>query len=104
MNLGEMTLEDAAQAAAGNWQHFGCFAWHRSQDLHDADNRAVIYTHNRDSGLLDQSNAAHHRSRTGHLHRRQRPRCGCRNPFPLGGWLEESISCLTVWSAASGWP
>ena len=27
------------------------------RDLDDPDNWAIIYTHNRDSGLLDQSNA-----------------------------------------------
>lgn len=58
MNLGEMPLDDAAKAAAGNWKKFECFAWHRASDLDDADNWAVIYTHHRDSGLLDQSNAA----------------------------------------------
>lgn len=57
MNLGEMTLEAAAKVAAGNWKTFECFAWYRASDLDDADNWAVIYTHNRDSGLLDQSNA-----------------------------------------------
>lgn len=58
MNLGELTLEDAAKAAAGNWKKFECFAWHRVRELHDSDNWTVIYTHHRDSGLLDQSNAA----------------------------------------------
>ena len=31
MNLGEMDLEDAAKAAAGNWKTFECFAWHRAK-------------------------------------------------------------------------
>ena len=57
MRLGEMELTAAATAAAGNWKHFECFAWHRGHDLKDADNWAIIYTHNRDSTLLDQSNA-----------------------------------------------
>ena len=56
--LGELTLEDAAKQAAGNWQRFQCFVWDRHRDLDDADQWAIIYTHNRDSGLLDQSNAA----------------------------------------------
>ena len=56
MRLGEMDLEAAAKAAAGNWQEFDCFAWHRQPK--DADNWAIVYTHNRDSGLLDRSNAA----------------------------------------------
>jgi hypothetical protein len=55
--IGEMTLEDAAQEAAGNWQSWTCFVWDRERDLDDADNWAIVYTHNRDSKLLDQSNA-----------------------------------------------
>lgn len=57
MKLGEMTLKDAAQDAAGNWQRFNSFVWFRDGELADADKWAVIYTHHRDSGLLDQSNA-----------------------------------------------
>src|SRR5450432_2060724 len=56
--LGELDLDDAAKQAAGNWQDFKCFVWFRDRELSDADQWAVIYTHNRDSGLLDQSNAA----------------------------------------------
>ena len=56
MKLGEMELEAAAQAAAGNWRKFDSFAWHRQPD--DADKWAIFYTHHRDSGILDQSNAA----------------------------------------------
>ena len=56
MNLGEMELEAAAQAAAGNWRKFDSFAWHRRPD--DAETWAIFYTHHRDSGILDQSNAA----------------------------------------------
>ena len=55
--LGELTLEDAAKDAAGNWQSWTCFVWDRERDLADPDNWSIIYTHNRDSGLLDQSNA-----------------------------------------------
>jgi hypothetical protein len=55
--LGELALEEAAREAAGNWRHFRCFVWDRD-DLPDADDRAIIYTHNRDSGLLDRSNAS----------------------------------------------
>jgi hypothetical protein len=55
--IGEMTLEDAARKAAGNWQSWTCFVWFRDSDLGDPENWAIIYTHNRDSGLLDQSNA-----------------------------------------------
>ncbi len=57
MDLGELTLEDAAKQAAGNWQRFPCFAWSHSRDLDDPQDWTIIYTHHRDSGLLDQSNA-----------------------------------------------
>ncbi len=50
------TLEDAARTAAGNWHRFGSFCWFERPD--DADDFAIFYTFNRDSGLLDQSNAA----------------------------------------------
>lgn len=56
--LGTLTLEVAAQKAAGNWQRFDSFVWFRDHDVEDADQWAIIYTHNRDSRLLDQSNAA----------------------------------------------
>lgn len=56
--LGTLELEDAAQKAAGNWQNFRSFVWWRDRELADADQWAIIYTHHRDSGLLDQSNAA----------------------------------------------
>jgi hypothetical protein len=55
--LGELTLEDAATEAAGNWQAWTCFVWDRERDLDDGDNWAIFYTHNRDSALLAQSNA-----------------------------------------------
>lgn len=55
--LGELELDEAAKQAAGNWQSFQCFIWYRD-DIEDSDNWAIIYTHHRDSGLLDQSNAA----------------------------------------------
>ena len=56
--LGELELTDAAREAAGNWQDFDCFAWFRQRELKRPDDWAIFYTHNRDSGLLDQSNAA----------------------------------------------
>ncbi len=55
--LGELTLKDAASEAAGNWKSWTCFVWDRERDIPDSDNWAISYTHNRDSGLLDQSNA-----------------------------------------------
>ena len=57
MSVGEMTVEEAAKEAAGNWKRFECFCWFRESEIADPDNWAIIYTHNRDSGLLDQSNA-----------------------------------------------
>jgi hypothetical protein len=56
-SLGELTLEDAAKQAAGNWQRFDSFVWFRDSETDDPDAWAIIYTHNRDSGLLDESNA-----------------------------------------------
>lgn len=56
--LGALSLKDAAQEAAGNWRDFDCYVWFREKDLADAEMWAVIYTCNRDSRLLDQSNAA----------------------------------------------
>jgi hypothetical protein len=56
--IGEMTLEEAASQAAGNWKRYSCFCWDRLREIDDPEDRAIIYTHHRDSGLLDQSNAA----------------------------------------------
>jgi hypothetical protein len=50
-------LNRAAKEAAGNWRRFECFAWFRMNQVQRPDDWAIIYTHNRDSGLLDQSNA-----------------------------------------------
>ena len=46
-----------AKEAAGNWRRFGSFAWFRARELADADNWTIVYTSNRDSGLMEQSNA-----------------------------------------------
>ena len=54
--LGDMTIEDAAREMAGNWKLFDSFVWDRDNFPH-ADNWAIVYTHNRDSGLLSLSNA-----------------------------------------------
>jgi hypothetical protein len=51
-------LREAAKEAAGNWRHFRCFVWWREKEMDDADDWAIIYTHHRDSGLIDQSNGA----------------------------------------------
>lgn len=58
MRIGELSLEDAARQAAGNWRRFDSFCWYRASDLKDADRFTIVYSHHRDSGLLDQSNAA----------------------------------------------
>lgn len=58
MKLGELAIEEAAKQAAGNWKEFSCFVWWREPQIEDSENWAIIYTHNRDSGLLDQSNVA----------------------------------------------
>lgn len=42
--------------AAGNWQSFDSFAWMDQPE--DAENWFIFYTNNRDSGFLEQSNAA----------------------------------------------
>ncbi|WP_013627318.1 hypothetical protein [Rubinisphaera brasiliensis] len=55
--LGDMTVEEAAQEAAGNWRTFECFVWWREDELDSPDEWMIHYTHHRDSGLLDQSNA-----------------------------------------------
>lgn len=56
--LGTLDIQEAAEAAAGNWQRFDSFVWFRDRELDDADRWSIIYTHNRDSSLLDQSNAS----------------------------------------------
>lgn len=55
--LGVLDLKEAATKAAGNWRRFDCFVWYRD-DIDDKSNWSIFYTHHRDSGLLDQSNAA----------------------------------------------
>lgn len=56
--LGTLDLEESAQKAAGNWQRFDSFVWFRDREVEDADRWGIFYTHHRDSGLLDQSNAS----------------------------------------------
>ncbi len=57
-SIGTMDLEEAAKQAAGNWRKFESFVWWRARDISDATDFAILYTKNRDSGLLDLSNAA----------------------------------------------
>ena len=49
-------IEDMAKEAAGNWRKFESFAWHDKPKHPDL--WCIVYTHNRDSGLVDQSNAS----------------------------------------------
>lgn len=55
--LATMTVEEAARAAAGNWRRFNCFAWFRQKEIDRPDDWSIFYTHHRDSGLIDLSNA-----------------------------------------------
>jgi hypothetical protein len=47
-------IEAAAEAHAGNWRRFESFGWWDKPE--DAPQWCLVYTSNRDSGLLDQSN------------------------------------------------
>ncbi|QDU82783.1 hypothetical protein Pla110_45450 [Polystyrenella longa] len=58
MTICDQSHEEAVEQYAGNWKRFDCFIWDRLEELDDADNWAIIYTHHRDSGLLDLSNAS----------------------------------------------
>jgi hypothetical protein len=55
---GQMTLEVAAAELVGNWKKFDSFAWFRRREVEDAEYWCIVYTHHRDSGLLDGSNAS----------------------------------------------
>jgi len=56
--IAQLDLEPAAKEAAGNWRTFESFCWHRASELDSPDDWFVTYSHHRDSGLIDQSNAA----------------------------------------------
>lgn len=45
-----------ARKLAGNWKKFNSFAWFGKREIDNPDNWAIVYTSNRDSTLLDQSN------------------------------------------------
>ena len=51
-----LDYESEAKQAAGNWQKFESFGWHDRPD--DCEQWTIVYTCNRDSGLVEQSNAA----------------------------------------------
>ena len=80
MNLLEDNDVDAKEAA-GNWREFDCFAWFDQPA--DADNWTIVYTSNRDSGLIDQSNAA----AIDKVLRRFKADVRSGAPLPLGGRL-----------------
>lgn len=48
--------KDLAKELVGNWKSFASFYWADQPD--DADDWCIVYTHNRDSGLVSISNAA----------------------------------------------
>lgn len=52
------SVEQLAALAAGNWANFRDFAWHRQYEIDSPGNWAIVYVSNRDSGLIDESNAA----------------------------------------------
>jgi len=51
------SLDLFAQSMVGNWRSFDSFAWHGARVLDDPDLWTIIYTSNRDSTLIVQSNA-----------------------------------------------
>ncbi|EMI54177.1 hypothetical protein [Rhodopirellula sallentina] len=55
--LTECEVLDLANELAGNWKRMDCFAWFREREIDDSDQWAIIYTHHRESGLLERSNA-----------------------------------------------
>ena len=57
-SLSDLDLQEAAREGTGNWQQFESFCWHRASELDTPEDWSIVYTHHRDSGLLDQSNAA----------------------------------------------
>lgn len=50
-------ITERAAEAAGNWQKFKSFCWHDVDSVEKPEQWTIVYTHNRDSDLLDQSNA-----------------------------------------------
>lgn len=51
------TIEESAEQSAGNWREWECFAWWREDELESPNDWMIHYTRNRDSRLLDLSNA-----------------------------------------------
>lgn len=57
MNTNTPDYESFAKKAAGNHLRFESFHW-SDEPQEGSENWTIVYTHNRDSGLLEQSNAA----------------------------------------------
>ena len=55
--LPDSEVLELANDHAGNWKRMDSFAWFRESEIDDSDHWAIIYTHHRESGLLDRSNA-----------------------------------------------
>jgi len=55
--LSDGEVLDLANELAGNWKRMDSFAWFREIEIDDSNKWAIIYTHHRESGLLDRSNA-----------------------------------------------
>ncbi len=56
-HLASLGLDEWAKELAGNWMTFRDFGWHDRPD-ENAEDWGLVYTRNRDSGLLAKSNAA----------------------------------------------
>lgn len=54
--MDQTELENRATDMAGNWRKWDCFSWYAKP--WDAENWCIYYTHNRDSDILSESNAA----------------------------------------------
>lgn len=50
-------LREFARDIAGNWKKFDSFVWYRDDEVENPEDWAIVYTHNRDSRLLGESNA-----------------------------------------------
>lgn len=55
--LAQCPLEDAAEDLAGNWRKWEAFGWYREHELEDSHDWGIVYTSNRDSGILETENA-----------------------------------------------
>lgn len=58
LQASESYVVELAEELANNHSRFSSFAWFRRSELADPENWAIVYTSNRDSGLLEESNAA----------------------------------------------